>query len=51
VTARRRLKGLRNHSAVQKLILTPLHKELRLGFALGHLAHDDRLWNPVIFYD
>jgi hypothetical protein len=32
MTARRRLKGagLRNHSAVQKPILTPLHKELRL---------------------
>jgi hypothetical protein len=39
VTARRRLKGagLRNHSAVQKPILTPLHKELRLGFSWKHL--------------
>jgi hypothetical protein len=38
VTARRRLKGagLRNHSAVQKPILTPLHKELRLGFSWKH---------------
>ncbi|KAJ3661684.1 hypothetical protein Zmor_006071 [Zophobas morio] len=51
--AQRRLKqsGLRNQIAAKKMLLTPRHREARVGFALEYLARDQAFWNRVVFSD
>jgi transposase len=39
-----RASELKNHVAVRKLSLTPMHREARMAFCLEHLTRDDAFW-------
>ncbi|XP_068237152.1 uncharacterized protein [Palaemon carinicauda] len=43
--------GICCHIPSYKGMLTPAHKECRLGFALEHLPHDENYWRNIIFTD
>jgi transposase len=52
-TVRRRLReiGLRSRVAARKPRLTPLHREIRMGFALQYVAQDEEFWRQIVFSD
>lgn len=52
-TGQRRVREseLRCHPAAKKILLTPRHKELRVGFALEYMVHPEDFWYNVVFTD